>query len=60
MTTADIRAQERRQREIDAYCNMARSRHLMTYRETKVRAWVWLALAVLVVGLAVLDGGVWW
>jgi hypothetical protein len=60
MTSADIRAHEQRQREIDAYCNMARSRHLMTYRETKVRAWVWIALAVLVVGLAVVDGGVWW
>ena len=23
-------------------------------------AWVWVALAVLVVGLAVWDGGVWW
>jgi len=31
-----------------------------TYTETKVRAWVWISLAVLVVGLAVWDGGVWW
>lgn len=60
MTSADIRAQERRQREIDAFCNMVRSRHLMTYRETKVRSWVWLAIAVMVVWLAVVDGGVWW
>lgn len=62
MTISEIRAQEERQREIDACCNMARSRHLMTYQDAVKTPPTWLMVllgAVLVAGAA-WQGGVWW
>ena len=62
MTASEIRAQEERQRQIDAYCTMARSRHLMTYKPAVNTPPTWvcvLGLVVIVVGV-VWQGGVAW
>ena len=62
MTLSEIRVQEQRQRQVDAYCNMARSRHLMTYQDAVKTppTWVCVLLAVVFVVGVVWQGGVCW
>lgn len=58
---AEIRAQEKRQRQIDGYCNMVRSKHIQTYEDDlQPPRWLWWLLAVVAVVLFAWQGEVRW